>query len=239
VSKTDEGVLPNLYQVVKYLTETGYQVSYTKVKADEERRALISRRGGGFARRTVDKYAREFLKRRIDASPDADEPVIAPVQDMGAIERKTNSQAELAEITAMRARKAFAEEMGRLVKTSIIEAELGARAKAFRLGLERFAYEKAETVAEVFGGKRQADALAARLGIEGEDAQRAAGIIVDFVLSRAGVFTRMFMDSIDGFLDAYGSGRWWTEDMEAAWDSYVKHQDIFVPEIGMEKTDDA
>jgi len=227
-------VLANIRQVHVYLQEQGYKVSYGKIKADVDRGALKPRRGGGFVPGTVLAYAKSNVARRdIDASPDADRPHGASADGYGAAERRTSADAELKEIGAMRARMAFAREMGRYTETATINDELAARAKAFRLGLEKFGIDAAEQVASTFGadGKVAAE-LVRRLGIEGDEAQdKAVAVIVDFALSRCPIFTRRWQAQIERLLDPYSTEAWWTDEMREAWARYEDHADVEVPHV--------
>lgn len=232
----DETLLKTLNQVWRYLVDDcGYRCSYKRVKAASERNELVARRGGGWTRHRVDQFARAFLDKKVDADPELDAP-ITPGGDgnTGAATRKLERQADVMEIQAMRARLDFNERLGRLTKTATMEAEIGERARAFRLGLERFGLEQAEHVAELFGGsRRQAEELAKRLGIqEGDAREKAIAVIIDFCMQRAGSFPRLFAGFVDGFLDPYATGRWWTEDMRQAWDMYERHaNDPEIPEV--------
>ena len=227
-------VFENLHQVEQYLKESGYQCSYKKIKAAvDKRKELKERRGGGWTARTVDQYARAFLVRKIDPSAEQDAPAVPEAPDTGAAARKMEKQADFAEVQALKVKIALNEQIGRLIHTSVIEAELGERAKAFRLGLERFGLEQAEAVAGLFGGgRRQAHELARRLGFaEGEETERAIAVIIDFCLDRSGAFPRFFTGKVDSFLDPYATGTWWTEDMAAAWDIYQRHMHEVIPEV--------
>lgn len=228
----EQAVFVNLNQVRQYVTGMGYTCAYKKLKKAADEGRLVNRRGGGWTRAAVDKFVRAYLVRDVDLAPEQDAPLAPDPEAAGAAERKTESQAELLAVQAARAKKAFAEEMGRLTPTAVIEAELSERAKAFRLGLERFGHAEAEGVAGLFGGhRRQAQELVRRIGLEGEQAEQAVAIVVDFCLSRASAFPRYFAGRVDAFLDAYATGRWWTEDMEAAWDTYQANREVAVPEV--------
>lgn len=221
----ETGILYNTKQVRDFLVAEGFKVSHGKVGADIERGALKPRRGGGFTRAAALAYAKANISRRkVDPSPVADAPRGAPAEG-GAAERRTSADAELKEIGAMRARFNFAREMGRYTETATVEDELSARAKAFRLGLEKFGIDAAESVAAIFGadGKVAAE-LARRLGLEGEEeSARAVAVIVDFALSRCPVFTGKWMAQVERLLDPYSTGAWWTEEMRAAWEQYEQH----------------
>lgn len=227
-----EDCFVNLNQVVTYLQESGYQCSYKKIKRATVERELVERRGGGWTKRTVDQYARAYLKRKVDTAPESDAPLESP-ESASAAERKIEGQADIMALRAIKERIDLAERFGRLTKTAIVEAELGERARAFRLGLERFGYEQAESVAELFGGsRRNAEELAKRLNIPvGEETENAVAIIVDFCMQRSEAFPRFFAGKVDILLDAYADGRWWTEEMREAWDSYTEFKDEDIPEV--------
>ena len=214
-------ILGNLNQVWNYLKEQGYSCSYKRLQAAESRNELTKRRGGGWTQAAALKFAQAYLSRRIVEGESMDRPILPEESEGGAADRKLNSQAELLEIQAKQAKLKYERERGMLTETATVEAELGERAKAFRLGLERFGLEQAEAVAGIFGGHlREATELARRIGLEGEAQDRAAAVIVDFALSRASAFPRFWAERIDAFLDPYSTGAWWTEDMENAWKKY-------------------
>ena len=214
-------ILGNLNQVWNYLKEQGYSCSYKRLQAAESRNELTKRRGGGWTQAAALKFAQAYLSRRIVEGESMDRPILPEESEGGAADRKLNSQAELLEIQAKQAKLKYERERGMLTETATVEAELGERAKAFRLGLERFGLGQAEAVAGIFGGHlREAKELARRIGLEGEAQDRAAAVIVDFALSRASAFPRFWAERIDAFLDPYSTGAWWTEDMENAWKKY-------------------
>lgn len=225
---SDKTVLENVRQVHLFLARQGFKVSYNKVKADVDKGALKPRRGGGYEERTVLAYARAHISRRdIDLSPTMDIPA---TPDAGAAERRTSADAELKEIGAMRARAKLAQEMGRFTETATIEEELAARAKAFRLGLEKFGHDSAERIAAIFGadGKVAAE-LVRRLGISEELAVQAIAIVVDHSLSRCSIFTQQWQAEIEKFLDPYATGEWWTDEMRKAWELYEENLHMEVP----------
>lgn len=228
----ENDILLNTKQVQDFLVSEGFKVSFGKVDADIKRGALKPRRGGGFTHRAVRAYAKANIARRVvDPSPVADAPRGAPAEG-GAAERRTSADAELKEIGAMRARFNFARDMGRYTETVTVEAELAARARAFRLGLEKFGSDAATQTAAIFGadGKHAAE-LARRLGLpDGTDGD-AVRIIVDFALSRAPAFTRRWQRQVEGFLDAYATETWWTDEMRDAWDKYQQNKDMEVPSV--------
>lgn len=214
-------ILANLNQVWNFLKEQGYSCSYKRLQSAEARNELTKRRGGGWTEAAALKFAQAYLSRSIVEGENMDRPALPEESEGGAADRKLNSQAELLEIQAKQAKLKYERERGMLMETAIVEAELGERAKAFRLGLERFGLEQAEAVAGIFGGQlRDAKELARRIGLEGEELDRAAAVIVDFALSRASAFPRFWAERIDAFLDPYSTDAWWTEDMENAWKKY-------------------
>ena len=162
-----------------------------------------------------------------------DAPVVPETLDGGAAARKVEGQADIVTVNAIKAKIDLGLSLGRLTRTTVIESELGERAKAFRLGLERFGLEQAEEVAALFGGgRRQAHELVRRLGFaEGEETERAIAVIIDFCLDRSGAFPRFFAGRVDAFLDPYSTSRWWTEDMAEAWELYQQHQHEDIPEV--------
>lgn len=229
---SEDAILENARQVHLFLKEQGFRVSDNKVRADIERGALKPRQGGGFTRKAALAYAKVNISRRtVDPSPVADAPRGAPMEG-GAAERRTSADAELKEIGAMRARFNFARDMGRYTETVTVEAELAARARAFRLGLEKFGQDEAVNIAQMFGadGKTAAE-LARRLGLSDDPAGDAVRIIVDFAMDRAPMFSRLWMRSVDRFLDPFSTDAWWTDEMRQAFDAYMQHADAEVPSV--------
>ncbi|WMW64414.1 hypothetical protein [Nitratidesulfovibrio liaohensis] len=228
----DSDILRTKNQVKDFLVAEGYQVSYGKIRDDVKRGALLPRAGQGFTKRDVLAYATLHIKARvIDDSPKADAPRAAPVES-GAANRRVSADADLKEIAATRSRFALARELGRYVEAETVEAELSARAKAFRIGLEKFGHDMAEPIAAVFGADAKAAAeLARRLGLDEEATAAAVPVIIDFVLSRCDRFRRKWAGRVDGLLDAYSTGAWWDDDMREAWDKYQAHAHEEVPRV--------
>lgn len=230
----EERRFANVRQAHLYLTgECGFQVAYNTLKKAMDSGEVAKRRGGGWTKAALDKWALPRLAKRLNASPEADAPPPAPESGMPASsERKVERQADLLDVKVARERMEFAREMGRLTETATVEAELAARARAFRLGLERFGSEQAEAVAALFGGNgKNAAELARRLGLDEEEARAAVPLIVDFCASRAPAFGRFWKTRVEDFLDAYATGHWWTDDMRAAWKKYEEHQNTEVPGV--------
>lgn len=227
-SKTlSEGVdfFINTKQVFDHLRRVGYTVSYNTVSKFLPH--ITKRRGGGWTVQSVEQFALAMWsdKRAADPSAGASVPVVASAGGSAAEER-TQADAELKRIQADSARHRLDRELGKFVETATVEAELGARAKAFRIGLQKFGVDSSERIAAMFGGShKSAQELARELGLDSEEAVLK---IVDIQLSRADLFARLWNKDVEKFLDPYGTGHWWTDDMAAAWDKYeegVLHAD--------------
>lgn len=217
-----EEIFKNIRQIQLYLAER-YRVTYYRVQKACERRELVERRGGGWSVRTVEQWARAFLTPLVDNSPDADAPSLpADEQEMplgGVAEEKLRQQSRLLDLQAQKQEMELRKAQGLYTKTEIIEDELAARARAFRLGLERFGHESGQDVAAVYGATpKLARKLAERLGFSTEDdLQRAQVLIQDFLLSRAPQYAIFFAEAVERLLDSYATGRWWTDEMREAW----------------------
>lgn len=225
----NEDCLKNPYQIVKQLADR-YQVTHYRVCKAIENHELSQRRGGGWSTRTVEQWAKTMLNRKIDASMEADAPALPPsaneggngqgdvLQPQSISEQKQREQASLLAVQRQRAEMDFLRERGKLTETKTITDELAARVRAFRLGLERFGTEEAEAVAADFGGNaRAARDLGQRLGFEGDALTQAQVTIQNFILSRSQVFAAHWRERVEGFLDPYATGLWWTDEMRAAW----------------------
>lgn len=227
--KKEERIFKNVNQALEYIKEKGFQCSYKKLNKAVADGKIAKRRGGGFTYAAIDKYIKAFLEKEIDTDASLDKPVI-DTSDSQTI--KVRSQAEKALVESALVKKKYAEEMGRLCKTEIIENELSLRAKAFRMGLEDFAQKNAISMCEIFGGSlEQARELTLRLNIPDEERQKNMELIMDFCIDRSKIFTQVFLDKIEVFLDAYSTGKWWTDEMKEAFELFEKHRTERVEDV--------
>lgn len=218
----NEGIFTNLKQIQDHLSER-YRVTYYRIQKACERRELVERRGG-WTVRTVEQWARAFLVPLVDTSPDADAPSLSAEEQgtgpWGAWPRKNCASRAVCWRSRPGSRRwSCRRRRGSTRKRRIIEDELAARARAFRLGLERFGHESGQDVAAVYGATpKLARKLAERLGFSTEDdLQRAQVLIQDFLLSRAPQYAIFFSGAVERLLDSYATGRWWTDEMREAW----------------------
>lgn len=215
-------IFENPHQVHQYLTnECGYQCSGGKVRKAIAARKIRSRRGGGFSQAEVDQYGHSNLEKKITVTSPQDS---IPVGGDGlAPEAKTKAEAKLKQVQAERAQFLLDKERGKFIPTTVIEAELGQRAKAFKLGLEKFAPDNAVKVAEIFGGSESAAReLCTRLNADPEE---GIPLVIDFSHSRIEHFTRMWRKQVLQFLDSYATGTWWTEEMQQAWEKMLETEE--------------
>jgi len=219
-------VLKNINQIRAFLQDEGYRVSYGKLKADIERGALRPRRGGGFAVGTVNAYAAAHIARReVDESAAADAPLRPAAADGVAVsiaEARVLEDTRMKRIAADRREFEFARERGQYVRTDVLDAELAARAKAFKLGLEKFGTDMAGRVAEAFGGEaKSAQALCDLLELPHD----RVPLIVEWAHGNTGSFTRLWLRSVERLLDSYATGTFWTEGMRDAWERWEQNND--------------
>jgi len=210
-------VLKNANQIHQYLHTQGWRGSYNKIRADIDRGLLTPRRGGGFTTHSAESYARAHLTRTVDTNPAQDTPLFkAPDEEMqGVAERRALAHAKKLEVQELREKIKLQKDMGQLVETATVEAELAARAKAFRLGLESFALDASERVAAIFGGEEEtARKLLAALDLDAT----LVPVVIDFSLSCTPRFRELWAEMIQDFLDPYASETWWTEEMQNAWE---------------------
>lgn len=218
----EKHIFKNPHQVHQYLTEKcGYQCSGGKVRKAIDDRKIRARRGGGFSQAEVDQYAVNHLEKQIATSSTKDD---TPVGGEGsAPEAKTKAEAKLKQVQAERAQFLLDKERGKYIPTTVMEAELGQRAKAFKLGLEKFAPDNAVQIAEIFGGSEvTARELCNRLGV---DPEQGIPLVIDFTHSRIEYFNRMWRKQILLFLDSYATGTWWTEEMQQAWEKMLEAEE--------------
>lgn len=225
-TKSEERIFKNATQIRNYVNGLGYKTNHYRVTKAIDENELVRRKGGGWSQRVVDSWARCMFEPQVDESPALDAPVI-PDAGGSIAEQKglATTQKILLDIKAKEFE--FEKERGRYTLTETVTAELGARARAFRLGLERFGHEQAEAVAGDFGGSAKgARELARRLGFEDEEADRAQMLIQDFALSRTPLFVARWMDRVELFLDAYATDQWWTSEMREAWEKFEEGRDV-------------
>ncbi|MEF2145138.1 MAG: hypothetical protein V3573_06805 [Desulfovibrionaceae bacterium] len=180
---------------------------------------LRQRRGGGYALRTVESYARAHLPKVIDASPEMD----ADVQDVehvpGAAERRTTADAQLKEVEAKRKQLLLGKELGLYTLTSSIERELGERAQAFRLFLTSFARDNKSEIISLFGGDIDVSREIIEL-VAGNPDQAEA--LSGWAFSRSAMLLELYKRRIREALNTFAAGEWFTDEMREAWDSYEK-----------------
>jgi len=211
----------NAKQVTDHLHGLGYTVAYNTIAKFLKQNSIPKRRGGGWTAQSVEQFALSMWsdKLKVDPSAAASAPVVP--DNSSAAEERTQADARLKAVQAEAAQFRFDKERGKYVLTSTMDAELGARAKAFRIGLQKFGVDVSDKVAAMFGGGRKAaEALARELGTPEELMEEAVLKIVDFQLSRADRFARLWKGEIEKLLDPYGAGHWWTEDMAEAWELF-------------------
>ena len=222
----EKSVLENANQISQFREEQGYPCAYNTIASHIRKGTLVPRRGGGFAPGTVLSWAKKYVQRRaIDVSPEADAP--QEQTETGYVaEQSARIKLRIQEQDLEDKRFAAAKERGRYILAETWDAELGERARVFRIGLEKFGTDMALPVAADFGGEMgPALELAASLGFSGEAQKQAAQGIMDFILGRSSFFVRRWMERIDLFLDPYASDRFWTDDMRAAFELYMAHKD--------------
>jgi len=181
---------------------------------------LRQRRGGGYALRTVESYARSHLPKVIDASPEMDAD---DVQDAGhvpgAAERRTTADAQLKEVEAKRKQLLLEKELGLYTLTSSIERELGERAQAFRLFLTSFARDNKSEIISLFGGDVDVAREIINL-VEGD--QDRAEALSGWAFSRSAMLLELYKRRIREALNTFAAGEWFTDEMREAWDAYEK-----------------
>lgn len=212
--------LPNAYQVYLYLTgrhseltpETVYKVGKNTVGNHIKAGKLSPARSGGFPKRTVDSYARSHLTPKKGPASVKNETL-----DMGAQEKRVNADAELKIIEARRKKMLFEREAGKLISILCLEQELAARWQAVSLLLGNFSHEVSDEVAVLFGGgQKQALEI---IGVCCGDPEKAEEVS-RLAFAKKSEFVSFFRKRCRAVLSSLVSGKWFTEEMESAWEKW-------------------
>ena len=149
----EKSVLENANQISQFLEEQGYPCAYNTIASHIRKGTLVPRRGGGFAPGTVLSWAKKYVQRRaIDVSPEADAP--QEQTETGYVaEQSARIKLRIQEQDLEDKRFAAAKERGRYILAETWDAELGERARVFRIGLEKFGTDMALPVGADFGGE--------------------------------------------------------------------------------------
>lgn len=213
-------VLNNKNQVYQFLLDNGYsgakQTIYNQAKVGGKIPPL--RTGPHAGRWKPESVLSDARTHYADKFPDFS-PVQSPdFESNKAQESKALRIAENVHIKTERERIKLARERGEVVEIATIERELGVRAKAFRLGLEQKATDAGGQVADLFFGTREsAELLLDRI----EGASDPVQAVMDAAHEiGAEQWARLWLQWTEDFLDAYATGRWWTEEMQAAWSAF-------------------
>lgn len=222
----EKSVLENANQISQFLEGQGYPCAYNTIASHIRKGTLVPRRGGGFAPGTVLSWAKNMSRGGLSTFPRRRTHHRSRRKRATSPEQSARIKLRIQEQDLEDKRFAAAKERGRYILAETWDAELGERARVFRIGLEKFGTDMALPVAADFGGEMgPALELAASLGFSGEAQKQAAQGIMDFILGRSSFFVRRWMERIDLFLDPYASDRFWTDDMRAAFELYMAHKD--------------
>lgn len=213
----------NVNQVHTYLRSEGLKVSYNTLRKAIDDRKLIERRKGGFAKRTVDQYARVHLSRKIDPTPDPEvsmEEKITP----GLHEQKLQRQISGMEMKERREHFAFMRERGLYTQTVTVERELADRWMSMKLFLSSWLVAEADTILAKLGGDPH-EALRMIELVQGSDVH--ADALSQHMFSRKAELVDMFRKGMEEALSKFGSGQWFTEEMREAWEEFeISREDV-------------
>lgn len=218
---TDQAEAPELRnprQIYQYLKDR-YHVGQKTIYRHVESGKLKPKRGGGFARRTVDAYAKTHLTPRAGFQEEEPEP---EDQNSGAMERKQNAEAELKEEQARRARMMRLKDEARLVETETVEQELVTRHRIFSYSLDNFFQERMDDVAALFGGdERRAKEI---ISLVGGDPEKTWDL-VQWMQSRVPDLISYLTQQKEEWLHAYATGAWYTDEMAKVIEKWKQQQD--------------
>jgi hypothetical protein len=208
--KASEAALPSTFentrQVHIYLQEQGWKCAYNTVAKDIKSGKLTARRGGGFARQTVDQYAMTHLVRRVDADPSKDAPWADPDETAptGAAERRLSADADIKERQAKLIDRKLAAMERKLIPRELYEKDLAARLALFSNSIDVWAQSSASDLAGLLGA--DAGPVAEIIELVGGDPDKASALSAWF-LAREPEIVELVIKAKQDWLRAYALHR--------------------------------
>lgn len=185
---------------------------------------LKSRRGaGGFAKRTVDQYAKAELGEKIVSGTKGElpEPSEAEGENENARARRTMADAEVKEVDAQLRRLKLQEKLKAIVPLHIIERELGERQQGLKLYLTSFMRDvKSELISQFGGDLEVAKEIIELVGGDEEQAEALCG----WMFSRSPILADLYRKRIAEGLNVFARGEWFTDEIRVAWDEMQTHR---------------
>ncbi|GKT33517.1 Bacteriophage lambda, GpA-like protein, partial [Aduncisulcus paluster] len=127
-------------------------------------------------------------------------------------EDKAAGDARLKNLQADRVEFNFNKERGKYVSMTVMFGELAARARVFRLSLEKWGMDRADSIADMFGGGAdESRELCEMLGV---DPVRFSPVVVEFAQSKSRELVKMWLADVSLLLDAYSYGRFLTPEAQ-------------------------
>ena len=201
---------------------------------------LKSRRGaGGYAKRTVDQYAKRELGDKIVSGSKGKLPEPDETEDETGLarSRRTMADAEVKEVDAQLKRLKLQEKLGEIVPLSQVERELGERQQAWKLYMTSFMRDHKSELISAFGGDLDvAQEIIALVDGDAEKAEALSG----WMFSRSPVLLDAFRKRIVDGLNAFAMGEWFTDEVRDAWekwDAARKAKDVETMEMLVELVD--
>jgi hypothetical protein len=201
---------------------------------------LKSRRGaGGYAKRTVDQYAKRELGDKIVSGSKGELPEPDETEDETGLarSRRTMADAEVKEVDAQLKRLKLQEKLGEIVPLSQVERELGERQQAWKLYMTSFMRDHKSELISAFGGDLDvAQEIIALVDGDTEKAEALSG----WMFARSPVLLDAFRKRIVDGLNAFAMGEWFTDEVRDAWekwDAARKAKDVETMEMLIELVD--
>ena len=207
-------------QVHKYLAAAGWKVAYNTIRKAIDDGKLKERRKGGYARRTVDQYARTFLAKKIDPTPEPEPELVGFSENLQA--QKLKQQISGMEMKERREHFNFMRERGLYTETVTIDRELADRWMSLDLFLSSWLVTEADNILDMLGGNHEKSMELVRLVVGDE---LAADKLSQHMFSRRAELVNLFRTGVKEALNRFGRGQWFTEDMRVAWDEYERNRE--------------
>ncbi len=215
----------NLRAVYQWLQQEGYRISQATVYNDK---AMLPEKDGVIPLKIAQNYIRAKGLRKTDGSPELQSAAMETLESKAA---SANVDVRLKEKRAQLLDIQMGKQQAALFPAEIAEREFGARAQAFKFGLEAWGDKMARSAAALFGGDDQTAQVLVQTA--GGDPSRAPAV-ASLQMERAPAFVDLFRRELARALNDYASGAWLTDEMAEAMRAWIEERERMEQETVLE-----